>query len=86
MTTKCTYVPLVMQVSLVFKTSSSYNNIISPFYFQGLKRSEQHTLLELFRTKMVHNTASPGSLTENTSNVSDSSRIKRLEKLIKKQF
>lgn len=76
MTKKCTYESLVIQVL----------QFLSLLYFQGLKRSEQHTLLELFRTKMAHNTTSPGSVTENTSNVSDSSRIKRLEKLIKKQF
>eukprot|EP00111_Clytia_hemisphaerica_P017186 TCONS_00050876-protein len=60
---------------------------------KGLKRSEQHSMLEIFRSQMATSNLSTNS-SMNTSKessggggiVSESSRIKRLEKLIKKQF
>jgi len=52
---------------------------------KGMRRSEQHSMLEIFRTQMVTNTNGPETVQE-TNIGTDSSRIKRLEKLIKKQF
>ncbi|XP_047142430.1 vacuolar protein sorting-associated protein 53 homolog isoform X1 [Hydra vulgaris] len=51
---------------------------------KGLKRSEQNALLDIFKTQMASNPNNNENLKE--TSVSDSSRIKRLEKLIKKQF
>jgi len=53
---------------------------------KGLKRSEQHSMLEKFRSQMSGNNLLSDSIKDSTSNVSESSRIRRLEKLIKKQF
>ena len=70
----------------LLKSSLIYN---SPL--QGLKRSEQHNMLELFRSRH----ASPGaaSVSGDTAQVQmlaateqESSRIKKLERLIKKPF
>lgn len=52
---------------------------------KGMRRSEQHSMLEIFRTQMVSNTAG-AEITQEITTATDSSRIKRLEKLIKKQF
>jgi len=56
--------------------------------FQGLKRSEQHTMLDLFRSRLP-SPPSGGEMTGQTSQLPpepESSRIKKLERLIKKQF
>eukprot|EP00112_Aurelia_sp_Birch-Aquarium-sp1_P023247 Seg685.3 transcript_id=Seg685.3/GoldUCD/mRNA.D3Y31 product="Vacuolar protein sorting-associated protein 53-like" protein_id=Seg685.3/GoldUCD/D3Y31 len=54
---------------------------------KGLKRNEQHTMLELFRSRIPAGSAggSAGALHSGTPE-QESSRIKRLEKLIKKQI
>ncbi|XP_046839737.1 vacuolar protein sorting-associated protein 53 homolog [Xenia sp. Carnegie-2017] len=62
--------------------TSNFQKILD---MKGLRRSEQHAMLDLFRSRLP---------TPSTSNVStsaaspdlESSRIKRLERLIKKQF
>ncbi|XP_057294888.1 vacuolar protein sorting-associated protein 53 homolog [Hydractinia symbiolongicarpus] len=52
---------------------------------KGLRRSEQHGMLDIFRSRMA-SSATTGDVVRETAVVTDSSRIKRLEKLIKKQF
>ncbi|EDO37778.1 predicted protein [Nematostella vectensis] len=54
---------------------------------KGLKRSEQHTMLELFRSRLP-SPPSGGEISTSLQTVPDpeSSRIKKLERLIKKQF
>lgn len=58
---------------------------------KGLKRSEQHNMLELFRSR--HTSPGAGSVSGDTAQVQmlaatepESSRIKKLERLIKKPF
>ncbi|KAK2558267.1 Vacuolar protein sorting-associated protein 53-like protein [Acropora cervicornis] len=58
---------------------------------KGLKRSEQHNMLELFRSR--HAFPGAGSVSGDTAQVQmlaateqESSRIKKLERLIKKPF
>ena len=58
--------------------------ILFSLLLQGMRRSEQHSMLEIFRTQMVSNSA--GAEITQITTATDSSRIKRLEKLIKKQF
>ena len=65
----------------------SFNNILTLPCSQGLKRNEQHTMLELFRSRIPAGSAG-GSASDSHSGTpeQESSRIKRLEKLIKKQI
>jgi len=62
------------------------NNFQKILDMKGMRRSEQHTMLEIFRTQMVSHTSGAETIPEATTAATDSSRIKRLEKLIKKQF
>lgn len=58
---------------------------------QGLKRSEQHSMLDLFRSRLPSPPAgsAPGesaAVSSHTATEQESSRIKKLERLIKKPF
>ncbi len=53
---------------------------------QGLKRNEQHTMLELFRARIPAGKSSESAESHAGTPDQESSRIKRLEKLIKKQI
>lgn len=56
-------------------------------YFQGVKRSEQNAMLELFRARISSEALAQQEESVVRPSVSeDSSRIRRLEKLIKKQI
>ena len=71
-----------------FSTGSfTFNDIFTLPCSQGLKRNEQHTMLELFRSRIPAGSAG-GSAGDSHSGTpeQESSRIKRLEKLIKKQI
>ena len=61
--------------------------IVNMFVFQGLRRSEQAHLIEMYRARNPNQ----GEGTQNSTNSSntpepESSRIKKLEKLIKKRL
>jgi len=54
---------------------------------KGLKRNEQHSMLEIFRSRIPVGSGSGNTGDSNTgTSEQESSRIKRLEKLIKKQI
>lgn len=57
------------------------------FRLQGLKRNEQHSMLEIFRGRIPVGSSSNNTGDSGTGTTEqESSRIKRLEKLIKKQI
>ena len=66
----------------------SINDILFNGIFQGLRRSEQHAMLDLFRSRLP-TPSTPDANSKTASRATpelESSRIKRLERLIKKQF
>ena len=68
-----------------------FYNIVVFFLLQGLKRSEQNIMLDMFRARMPGQggaTADPNHHHSSNSSTheQESSRIKKLEKLIKKRL
>ena len=58
---------------------------------QGLKRNEQHSMLELFRSRHPSSPSGnapgeSGAVQSHATTEQESSRIKKLERLIKKPF
>lgn len=74
-------------VSAVLNHYNHQKHYFPPFFFQGLKKTEQTQLMEEFKQR-----ASTEESTESASNAAQDSpeheagRIKRLEKLIKKRM
>ena len=57
------------------------------FLSKGLRRSEQHAMLDLFRSRLPSpNVADASGTSSSATPELESSRIKKLERLIKKQF
>ena len=80
--------PMNLLVSTVFPLLTLFFITIHP---QGLKRSEQHSMLDLFRSRLPSPPAGniSGEAAASQSHAAteqESSRIKKLERLIKKPF
>ena len=80
--------PMTLPVSTVFPLLTIFFTISPP---QGLKRSEQHSMLDLFRSRLpsppAGNVSGESAATQSHATTEqESSRIKKLERLIKKPF
>ena len=80
--------PMFLLASKVFLRLTIF---VSTIPSQGLKRSEQHSMLDLFRSRLPSPPAGsvPGesaAAQTHATTEQESSRIKKLERLIKKPF